>query len=266
MKLKNKAELIGKWALITGASSGFGVDYAHILAKLGMNLIITARRTEKLGQLKSEIIKKYPVQVIVESLDLALPDAPLKLSRSLKEREIDTEVLINNAGYGIYGEFIHAKWQETQKMLQVDIMALTQLTKIFSDEMVERGSGHILLVASIASYQPTPTYATYGAAKSYVLNFGEALNFELKNKGVNVSVLSPGITATEFLKVSGQKATIYQRLMMMQSYPVALIGVNSMFKGVPSVVPGLLNKLTICFSKLIPRKIQTHLVYITMKQ
>ena len=125
MKIKNKSELKGKWALITGASSGFGVDYAHILGSMGMNLIITARRTEKLNELKNAVIQKYGVKVKVETLDLSLQDASQLLSDSLREQGIEIEVLINNAGYGIFGEFIAEKWQETQKMLQVDIVALT---------------------------------------------------------------------------------------------------------------------------------------------
>jgi short-subunit dehydrogenase len=130
---------------------------------------------------------------------------------------------------------------------------------------VQRGSGHILLVASIGGYQATPTYAAYSASKAYVLLFGEALNVELAPHGVKVSVLSPGITATNFLAVSGQKATLYQRLMMMRSRPVAETGIRAMLAGKASKVPGLGNQLTIFSNRFVPRKLQSFLAYQLMK-
>jgi len=131
--------------------------------------------------------------------------------------------------------------------------------------MLDRRVGWILQIASIAGYQPTPLYASYGAAKAFILNWGEALNHEWKRRGVTVSVLSPGITATEFLKVSGQKATRYQRLLMMTSPVVTHVGLQALAKGKPSVVPGLLNKLTLLSNRLLPRVCLPPLVHRLMK-
>jgi short-subunit dehydrogenase len=127
--------------------------------------------------------------------------------------------------------------------------------------MIARGSGNILLLSSIGAYQPSPTYASYSAAKSYILYFGEALNYELRGTGVSCTVLSPGITATEFLKVSGQSASLYQRLVMMQSAEVVRIGVESMLQGKPSVVPGWINAMTALSTRLLPRRLLAALAY-----
>lgn len=259
--MKNTKE----WALITGASSGFGKDYAHLLAEKGINLVLTARREDRLNELKEEITKQYGVNVEVITGDLSKNETPKELFNSIQEKGIVIEHLINNAGFGVFGEFDSIDWEKTQTMLMVDIMALTQLTKLYVDDMKKRGSGNILLVSSIGAYQPCPTYAAYGAAKAYVLNFGEALNAELKGTGVKVAVLSPGITATEFLQVSGQKATFYQRLLMMKSRPVAALGLKAMFRGTPSVVPGMINRMVVFSLRLISRPMQAKIAYATMK-
>jgi short-subunit dehydrogenase len=260
------ANLKGQWVLITGASSGFGVDYAHIFAKKQANLILTARRTAELQQLADTIRETYGVEVLVEPCDLSRWEGPRDLYEGIKKQGIEVEVLINNAGYGIYGDFTGTPWEKLDAMLRVDVMALTQLTSLYVQDMKRRDSGHILLVASIAAYQPSPTYAAYAAAKSYVLNLGEALNYELRKTRVKVSVLCPGVTATEFLQVAGQKVNFYQRLAMMRSRPVAELGVKALFKGIGSVVPGLMNKVSVVMTKLTPRWLQTRIVYLLMKE
>jgi len=255
-----------KWALITGASSGFGIDYAHLLAKRGYSLILTARRESELEKLSDEVRLEYQIKTKVIPADLSRLEEVDRLVRTIDEAGLEVETLINNAGFGLFGDFVDSNWQKNKQMLDLDVVSLTYLTHVYANKMraAKRG-GHILLIASIGAYQPTPTYAAYSAAKSYVLSFGEALNFELKKYGIKVSVLSPGITATEFLKVSGQKPTLYQRFAMMQSRPVAEYGLKQMFKGVASSVPGLLNKLTLVFTKLIPRRWQARLAYSLMK-
>ena len=138
------------------------------------------------------------------------------------------------------------------------------MTKLFARDMVARSLGFILLVSSIGAYQPTPTYASYSAAKTYVLYFGEALSYELRGTGVSCTVLSPGVTATDFLRVSGQQATLYQRLVMMSSADVTRIGVDSMLKRRSSVVPGLINVLTAWSSRLMPRRLAAAIAYRSM--
>lgn len=258
-------DLNNKWALVTGASSGFGIDFATLLAERGANLVLAARRTEPMEALASQLRQQHQVEVVVIGIDLALPAAGLQLKAQLDARQIAIDVLINNAGYGLYGEFVDQPVAATLNMLQLNIMSLTELTHVFAQDMVRRGAGHILLVASIVGYQATPTYAAYSASKAYVLLFGEALNAELAPHGVKVSVLSPGIAATSFLAVSGQRATPYQQLVMMQSRPVAAIGLKAMFAGKPSVVPGIANQLTIFGNRLMPRKAQSQIAYRLMK-
>lgn len=258
-------QLKGQWALITGASSGFGVDFAHLLAELGANLILVARRTEPMQALASELQKRHGTETRVIGLDLAQAEAASTLKAQTDALGLSVDILINNAGYGLFGEFLAQPLMNTRDMLQLNMLTLTELTHHYSLDMARRGGGHILLVASIGGYQATPSYAAYSASKAYVLLFGEALNQELKASNVKVSVLSPGISATAFLQVSGQRPTLYQRLLMMRSRPVAQIGLRAMFRGKASVVPGLLNKLTVISNRLTPRPLQSRMAYQLMK-
>lgn len=257
--MTSKNDWAGQWALVTGASSGFGVDFATLLAEQGVNLVLAARRTEPMEALATQLRAQHGVEVVVEGVDLARAGAGIELKRRLDGHGIAVDILINNAGYGLYGPLLEQPLARTLDMLQLNMASLTELTHVFATDMARRRRGHILLVASIGGYQATPTYAAYSASKAYVLLFGEALNAELKAQGVTVSVLSPGITATNFLAVSGQRPTLYQRLLMMKSRPVAAIGLRALKAGTPSVVPGLGNKLTVWSSRLVPRRLQTWL-------
>jgi short-subunit dehydrogenase len=259
-------QLANKTALVTGASSGLGADFARQLAERGANLILVARRTDQLKAVAAEIEKLYAVRAQTITLDLASPGAPQALYDQLHQEGVQVDVLVNNAGFGIYGEFAGVPWEREKAMLDLDIITLTHLTKLFVQDMLERGCGYILQVASIGAYQPSPTYATYSAAKAYVLNMGEALNYELRHTGVSVTVISPGVTATEFLKVAGQSPSLYQRIMMMDSPTVARIGIDHMLRRRPSVVPGLLNSLFAFGVRLIPRRMQVYFASIMMNQ
>jgi short-subunit dehydrogenase len=253
--------LKNRTALVTGASSGLGVDFARELARLGCNLLLVARREDQLNQVAAGIAKQHGVRARPVPLDLALPDAPQQLYDQLRADGESVDVLVNNAGFAYYGEFASVSWEREKAMLDLDILALTHLTKLFLQDMLARNFGYILLVSSIGAYQPSPTYATYSAAKSFVLNFGEALHFELRRSGVGCTVVSPGVTATEFLKVAGQKPTAYQRMAMMKSADVARIGVRSMLARKASVVPGWLNALSVWSNRLLPRSLSALLSY-----
>jgi uncharacterized protein len=196
------------------------------------------------------------VQIEVIPMDLATPEAPQQLYDQLKTAGRRIDVLINNAGLGLYGRFVDIDWERERNMLELDIVTLTHMTKLFVRDMLARNHGYILQLASIGAYQPSPLYASYAAAKAYVLNFGEALNYELRKTNVKVTVLSPGITATEFLKVSGQQATLYQRTVMMRSPDVVRIGIDALLRGKPSIVPGRLNALMAWSNRLFPRRVQ----------
>ncbi len=251
-----RLELANQVALVTGASSGLGVDFARQLASRGASLVLVARRKDLLRAVAADIEKGYAVPAQVITLDLAVSDAPQALYDQLQQRGIHVDVLVNNAGFGIYGNFASVPWEREKAMLDIDVITLTHMTKLFVQDMLKRGSGYILQVASIGAYQPSPTYATYSAAKAYVLMMGEALNYELRHSGVSVTVISPGVTATEFLKVAGQSPSLYQRMMMMDSPSVARIGIESMLRRRPSVVPGLMNSIAALSTRLMPRRMQ----------
>ncbi len=257
--------LQGKTALVTGASSGLGVDFARELARRGCRLVLVARREELLKQLQGELQKQYGITAIVMTVDLGDPAAPQMLYDTLKAQQVNVDILVNNAGFGLFGLELEIPWDRTRQMLLLDIVALTHLTKLFARDMVKRGWGRLLQVASIGAYQPSPTYAAYSAAKSYVRSFSQALNFELRGSGVSSTVISPGITATEFLQVSGQKPTAYQRMMMMTSAQVAAIGVTAMLKRRYSVVPGFLNWLTSLLTMITPDPVNAAMAYRLMK-
>ncbi len=164
------------------------------------------------------------------------------------------DVLINNAGFGLHGSFLDIPWERERDMLNLDIITVAHMTQLFVKDMVARDFGYVLQISSIGGYQPSPTYAAYAAAKAFVLNFGEAIHYELRHTNVHCTVLSPGMTATDFFTVAGQKPSLYQRLVMMDSATVAKIGIESMLKGKPSVVPGWLNAVTVWANRLVPRR------------
>jgi short-subunit dehydrogenase len=166
-------------------------------------------------------------------------------------------ILVCNAGHGLYGEFVDQPLQKTLDMLQVNLMALTELTHIFASDMKRRRAGHILLIASLLGYQAVPGYAAYAASKGYVLLFGEALHSELKSFGVSVTVLCPGATATSFGAVAGQRNTAALRMLMMEPQPVATTGILAMLRRKTSVVAGIFNKAVVFSHRLTPRPLQS---------
>jgi uncharacterized protein len=249
-----KIDLRGKTALITGASSGLGAEFARQFAELGCSLILVARRLERLQELQAEISTHYGISSECIGMDLAEESAPLRLFTQLKESGRAVDVLVNNAGFGLYGGFLETPWERMQQMLKIDILTLTELTHLFASEMVKRNSGYIMLIGSTGSFQPTPCYAAYAAAKSYVLSLGEALHYELRNTGVKCSVLCPGVTQTEFFDVAGQQPTAFQRATMMTGAVVVRIGIKALLKGRSSVVSGWSNAFLAWGTRLLPRQ------------
>jgi short-subunit dehydrogenase len=248
-------------ALVTGASSGLGVDFARELARRGAGLTLVARREDRLRSLQRELADGHGVDVRVVTLDLIDEGAPDQLLDDTRAQGRPVDVLVNNAGFGLYGPFSKIDWERERAMLELDVVVPVHLTKLFLPGMLERRTGWVLNIASIGAYQPSPLYASYSAAKSFVLNFTEALSYELRGSGVWATALSPGIVATEFLQVSGQQATRYQRLTMMDSPTVARIGVDAMLKGRPSLVPGRLNAASVWSNRLLPRRVSAALAH-----
>jgi short-subunit dehydrogenase len=254
----------GKRALITGGSSGLGVDFARELAGRGCDLVLVARRVDLLQSVRDELIGAYGVEVDAIAMDLTEDNAPQVLYERLVAEEKPVDILVNNAGYGLYGMFSEVPWEKYHDMLELDVVVLTHLTRLFLPGMLERRFGRILLLSSIGAYAPSPTYAAYAAAKTYVLYFGEALRFELRGTGVTCTVLAPGITETAFTRVAGQRRSLYQRIAMMQSRDVARTGIESMLRGKASVVPGRINSLTAWANRLVPRQISARIAYLMM--
>ena len=246
----------GKWALITGASSGFGVEFATLLAEKNANLVLVARRREPMEKLAENLRQKRRVNVVVEGMDLAVAGASAELKSRLDSRGLNIDVLVSNAGYGLYGSFVDQPLQKTLDMLQLNMLAVTELTHVFANDMRKRRKGHILLIASLLGYQETPGYAAYAASKAYVLLLGEALHAELKPYGIGVTVLCPGPSATSFGAVAGQNDTRVLRMLMMEPRPVARMGILAMLSRRSSVVAGILNKLIVFWNRLTPRSMQ----------
>jgi short-subunit dehydrogenase len=253
-------DLSNRWALVTGASSGFGVQFAQLLADRKANLVLVARRTEPMEALAKELRHRHAVQVVVEGMDLARTGAAADLKSRLDARRIPVDVLVNNAGYGLYGAFLGQPLEKITNMLRLNMITVTELTHICARDMVQRGSGHILLTASLLGYQAVPGFAAYAATKAYVLLLGEALHQELAPHGVSVTALCPGSTETSFGEVAGQKLSPLVRLMTIEPRRVAVAGVEAMFRRRATVVPGFLNKATVFFDRLVPRRMQRTIV------
>ncbi len=259
--------LKGRFALVTGASSGIGEDFAHILAENGCHLIIVARRLERLQKLQGMLQVKFGITVEVISMDLSLPTAPQMLYEEVKLKNIQIDVLINNAGAGIFGSFVDIPLEQEINMLNLNILNLVSITKLFLKDMVGRNSGYILNVASLAAYQPMARYASYCAAKSFVLSFTEALNYELKDTQVNITALSPGDTESEFFETAGQtKLSYLQKHGNKKSRPVAKAGIQAMLIGKSNVIPGWMNSIAAFFFRLLPRRLTISMIdFVYMK-
>ncbi len=249
-----------RWALVTGASSGLGVALARNLAARKINLVLVARRESPMRELATELQRRWDVRIVVEALDLAQADAAVRLRRRLEDQGIEPDILINNAGFGIGGPFIEQDPNRLRSMLQLDIVAVTELAHVFGQRMAQRGCGFILLVGSTAAYQPTPITAAYGAAKAFVLSLGEALHVELAPK-VGVTVLSPGLMDTGFAGVSGYEPPSSVRRTVLLPERVAKVGLDALFARRSSVVPGGLNKVLAFCSRFMSRHLQARLVF-----
>ena len=258
-------DLKGKKALITGASSGFGADFADILAKKGMDLVITARREEKLNALKAVIEEKYGVKVRVIVMDLTGFEAAEKLYSLVKDENID--MLINNAGYGMYGWFEKQNAASLNRMVQLNVVAAFVLANLFAKDLAEKNSGWILNVASFAAFNPTPFYAVYGATKAFLMNFSVAMRTELKKRGRNVCVtaLCPGFTDTEFVQTANQKRSKLLEMIIGKSYPAAEEAIEGLLKNRPVVMPRLMNRLAALFLRFLPRSIAAEAAFMSIR-
>lgn len=227
-----------KVALITGASSGIGKELAEIHAKDGGDLIIVARRQEKLEALKSELENAHQIKVLTIAKDLGSAEAAKSIYDEVKAAGIEVEYLINNAGFGGHGKFHERAWEQDLAMINLNIVALTALTRFFLPDMVKRNSGRILNVSSTASFMPGPLQAVYFATKAYVTFFSNAVAEELHDTNVTVTALMPGATETEFAQTSGMdKTDLFKKTV--SAHSVALAGYQGMMAGKLDVISGL---------------------------
>lgn len=239
-----------KNALITGATAGIGYEFAELLAGKGYGLALVARDEGRLGERAKSLESRHGVQVITLSRDLADPASARYIFQELNRRNFPISVLINNAGFGVYGPFSETDLGRELEMLQVNMGSLVQLTKLFLKPMLDRREGRILNVASTVSFQPGPRLSLYSASKSFVFSFTCALAMELKGSGLTATVLCPGGTRTEFQLRAGMKPAA--ALAPMTARSVAEIGYEAMLKGRPMVVAGWKNKLMVAVSRRAP--------------
>ena len=244
----------GKWALVTGASAGIGAALAKELAVCGTNLVLTARREDRLKELARSLTLTYRVQTEVFPADLADPSAPERIFAFTREKQIDVGVLINNAGFGKYGEFPSVDKQRLLDMVQVNCAAVVHLTRLFLPGMVERGRGDILILASTAAFQAVPYISTYAATKAFDLLFAEGLAEEIQAYGIRVCALCPGSTESEFHVVSGQES--FKRRAE-TAEKVAHTGLKALAAGKSYVISGLGNYLGAHGERLVPRRFVT---------
>jgi uncharacterized protein len=244
-----------KTVLITGASSGIGLELSKIFASKQHNLILVARNEPKLLELKKEFEEKKRIQVVVISKDLSVTNAAQEVYDKVCELNIQVDYLINNAGFGDFGFFVETNWEKEERMIHLNVIALTQMTKLFAQEMVERKSGKILNVASVASFLPGPLMAVYFATKAFVLSFSEAIDNEMREHGVSVTALCPGPTQSGFEAVAfDHKAKMFDDNKNPTSESVALFGYQEMMRGNTTSVHGLYNKFLVFIIRLVPRK------------
>jgi len=249
-----------KTALITGASSGIGKETAFVYAKNNYNLILVARRLENLKEIKKDIENKHKVSVTIFDMDLSKLKSAEELYKKVTDANLEVDVLINNAGFGIYKNFTDSNIEKEEQMLLLNIVTLTKLTKLVLPQMIKRKSGNVVNIASTAAYQPVPSLASYAATKAYVMNFSEAIAFELKDKNVNVTVICPGATQSEFGDTAGfGKNKFYNNIPTAKS--LAEFIYKSMKAKKTNVIHGFKNKFLAFSNRFAPRKMTTYIAH-----
>lgn len=246
--------------LITGASSGIGLELAKCFAADGGHLVLVARNTGALEKLAADLCRDGQVKVTVLTADLSLPGTPRRIYDELAAQNLAVDVLVNNAGFGANGSFAEISLPRQLEMLQVNITALTELTGLFLPGMIQRRRGGILNVASVAGFVPGPGMAIYYATKAFVLSFTEALAEELQGSGLKVSVLCPGPTESNFGNVARGKKVRPLQTSKMTATAVAIYGHRAWRNGIITAVPGLQNKVFVFLNRILPRKLPRKMV------
>jgi len=243
-------------ALVTGASGGIGAEIARVLAGKGHDLVLVARSAERLAALAEELSRAHGIQARALAADLAQGEEPDRLARSIASEGSEVDVLVNNAGFGLHGPFVRTDGARELEMIQLNVVALTRLTKLLLPGMVARGRGRVLNVASTAGFAPGPFMAVYYATKAFVVSLSEALAEEVRGTGVTVTALCPGATRTAFAGAAGMEdSALFRRGVVMDARTVARAGVEGMLAGRTLVVPGLANKALLASIRVTPRSL-----------
>jgi len=255
----------GKWALVTGASAGIGKALAEELAAGGTNLVLTARRKDRLEQLTQQLKSSHRIKTEIFVADLTQPHAPQDIFAFAKAKGIEVELLINNAGFGRYGEFLTAETHVVLEMVQVNCSAVVHLTRLFLPEMMKRGHGDVLILASTAAFQGVPYLSTYAATKAFDLLFAEGLAEETKRYGIRVCALCPGSTESEFHEVAGQAHLVPKWRKQETAQKVARTGLRALAAGKSYVISGTRNYFGAHMQRLLPRRMITRVAASVMR-
>ncbi len=254
------------YALITGASSGIGCELARLFARDKHNLILVARRKDRLSQLAKDLEENYQVQAYVIIKDLSLTQSVQEIHNWVKNNDIRIDFLVNNAGFVIYGSYSETRWEDDLKMMQLHMETTAHLIKLFLPDMLMNKQGRILNIGSTGSFVPGPYVAVYCATKSYILSLSEALAEELHGSGVTITALCPGATKTEFEEKAIKKHSDKPKSRGMEAEKVARIAYRALLNGKRVVVPGLPNKIQVFAIRFLPRALVTKLTRMMMSK
>jgi len=252
-----KSEWSGKWALVTGASAGIGKALAIELAASGTNLVLTARRRDRLQDLAKQLSSKHKINAEIFEADLAKPSAPEEIFALTREKGIAVELLVNNAGFGQYGELSSVEPQRLLDMVQVNCSAVLHLTRLYLPNMIARRRGDILIVASTVAFQAVPYISTYAATKAFDLFLAEGLAEEMKPHGIRVCALCPGTTESEFHDAAAHPSHARRRSETAEK--VARTGLRALAAGKSYVISGAANYLGAHSQRLVPRRMVTRI-------
>lgn len=244
---------MNKTALITGSSNGIGYELAKVHAEKGGNLVLVSRSKNKLDELKKELEEKHNIKVYTIGKDLSVQGSAKEVYDELEQQKIQVNYLINNAGVGCIGLFAVSEWERQEKMINLNIISLTHLTRLYLTDMIKQGSGKIMNVASTASFQPGPTMAVYFATKAYVLSFSEALYNEVRDSGITVTALCPGSTESGFHVAAISDNRQLKSRKLPSSRHIAEYGYRAMMEGKSVAIPGLKNQILTTSIRFLPR-------------
>ncbi|NHE59222.1 SDR family NAD(P)-dependent oxidoreductase [Cyclobacterium plantarum] len=258
---------MNKTALITGASDGIGLELAKIHASKGDDLVLVARTISKLNELKSELETGFGIKVYTIQKDLSVPNAAREVYDEVAKQKISIHYLINNAGFGDFGPFHESDWDKQAQMINLNILSLTQLTKLYLEDMIRQGGGKIMNLASTAAFQPGPLMAVYFATKAYVLHFSEAINNEVKEKGITVTALCPGPTESGFKAgAKMEESSLMKGKKLPSSKEVAEFAYRKMMQGKPVAIHGIKNYIQSNAVRFAPRALSVKIARAVIKK